>query len=66
MRLGGTIFACVGIVIVVLVANGRWPNVWNAMLAITQPASASSGTVITSAGGGTVFGTATGAQPGIS
>lgn len=32
MSLGGVLLACVGIILVVLVANGRWPNVWNAAL----------------------------------
>jgi len=32
MSLGGVLLACFGIIIIVLVANGRWPNVWNAAL----------------------------------
>jgi hypothetical protein len=32
MRLGGVIFFGLGILIVVLVTNGRWDNVWAAML----------------------------------
>jgi hypothetical protein len=32
MRLGGVIFASVGIIITVLVANGRWSSVWAAAL----------------------------------
>lgn len=32
MTLGGVILASLGIVLVVLVAAGRWPNVWNAAL----------------------------------
>jgi hypothetical protein len=32
MGLGGTILASVGIFICVLVANGRWPNVWAAII----------------------------------
>jgi hypothetical protein len=32
MRVGGTLLLGIGIIIVVLVANGRWDNVWNAAL----------------------------------
>lgn len=32
MTLGGVLLACFGIILIVLVANGRWPNVWNAAL----------------------------------
>lgn len=42
MRLGGVILSSLGILVTVLVANGRWSSVWAAMLgpnAGTSPAS---------------------------
>jgi hypothetical protein len=47
MKLGGVIFTCLGILITVLVANGRWSSVWAAMLANSGTATAST----TSSGG---------------
>lgn len=45
MTLGGVLLACFGIILVILVANGRWPNVWNAALGgVTTPVN-NAGTV---------------------
>lgn len=43
MGLGGVIFASLAILIVTLVANGRWPSVWAAILGNQQPASGAAG-----------------------
>lgn len=45
MRLGGVIFASVGILVTLLVANGRWSTVWAAMMGQTSsaPSPASTG-----------------------
>lgn len=45
MGLGGVLLAGAGIVVTVLVANGRWPQVWASMLGQGAPgvASAASG-----------------------
>ena len=39
MGIGGVVLASVGIIMVVLVSNGRWDNVWKAVLggATTSP-----------------------------
>jgi hypothetical protein len=54
MRLGGVIFACLGILVTVLVANGRWSSVWAAMLAnpgTSTPATTSNGPAANVVGG---------------
>lgn len=40
MGLGGTLLAGIGIIVVVLVANGRWSNTWNAALGNATPGGA--------------------------
>jgi hypothetical protein len=52
VRLGGVIFASLGIIIVVLVANGRWSSVWAAMLGTTGGSGASGSTSTFSGGWG--------------
>ncbi len=42
MKLGGVIFASLGILVTVLVANGRWSTVWAAMLGSSAGSGASS------------------------
>lgn len=62
MRLGGVIFASLGLLIVVLVTNGRWSTVWAAMLGTTGSSSGGSGGSSSSSDAGS-WGTADDTQP---